>query len=113
MISTKISGTGLILDQFNFMAHHARFQRGDRGSDPIPGNHKYIGSLSNTGLDPLKNHKAFNVEPSPTRQRNAILITYCRRADDGPLIVAQYIDPSSPHQTKNVLKVGPPLTKLS
>ena len=35
-------------------------------------NHKSIGSLSNTGLDPLKNHKAtkpaFTVGPSSARQ---------------------------------------------
>ena len=33
---------------------HVRIQRGDRGSGPPPPkNHKNIGSLSNTGLDPL------------------------------------------------------------
>ena len=31
---------------------------GDRGSGPPLKNHKAIGFLSNTGLDPLKNHKA-------------------------------------------------------
>ena len=31
---------------------------GDRGSRPPMKNHKNIGSLSNTGQDPLKNHKA-------------------------------------------------------
>ena len=39
-------------------------------------NYKYIGSLSNTGQDPLKNHKAtkpaFNVGSSSACQRNAI-----------------------------------------
>ena len=39
-------------------------------------NHKNIGFPSNTGPDPLKNHKAtepeFNIEPSSPRQRNAI-----------------------------------------
>ena len=38
--------------------------------------HKNIGFLSNTGPDPLKNHKTtkpeFNVGPSLARQRNAI-----------------------------------------
>ena len=29
--------------------------------------------------------------------------------DDGPLLV----DPPSPYQLKNIVKVGPPLTKLS
>ena len=41
---------------------------GDRGMDPHPENDKTIGFLSNTGPDPLKNHKAakpaFNVAPS-------------------------------------------------
>ena len=76
-----------------------------------------------TDPDPLKNHKAtkpaFNVGPSSARQRNAILMSFRWRADDGPLIV--YLDPPSPYQLennnkrkrKNVLKVGPPLTKLS
>ena len=38
-----------------------------RGSAPPPENHKNIWFLSNTGLDPLKNHKAtkpaYNVGP--------------------------------------------------
>ena len=38
--------------------------------------HENIGSLSNTGLDPLKYHKAtkpsFKFGPLPARQRNAI-----------------------------------------
>ena len=42
---------------------------GGEGGDE---NHKNIGFLGNTGLDPLKNHKAtkpaFNVEPSSARQ---------------------------------------------
>ena len=51
---------------------------GDRGMGTPPPlkNHKNIGFLSNTGLDPLKNYKAtkpvFNVGPSSARQRNAI-----------------------------------------
>ena len=47
------------------------------GSGPPLKNHKNIGCLSNTGLDPLKNHKftkpAFNVGTSSACQRNAIL----------------------------------------
>ena len=43
---------------------------------------KYIGFLSNTGLDSLKNHKAtkpvFNVGPSS-----------CPKSNDGPLLVVQ------------------------
>ena len=51
---------------------------GTGGLDPPPPlrNKKSIGSLSNTGQDPLKNHKAtepaFNVGPSSARQRKAI-----------------------------------------
>ena len=61
---------------FQFNEHHVRIQRGDRGSGPSLKNHKNIGFLSNTGPDPLKNHKAtkpaFNVGPSSARQQNAI-----------------------------------------
>ena len=49
---------------------------GGVGGQDSPENHKIIGFLSNTGLDPLKKNKAtklaFNVEPSSSRQRNAI-----------------------------------------
>ena len=74
MISTKISGIGLILDHLNNMLHAVWTLLtvkelintieacadpeggGTGGSDPIHGNHKNIRSLSNTDLDPLKNH---------------------------------------------------------
>ena len=43
---------------------------------PPQKNYKNIGFLSDTGPDPLKNHKAtklaFNIGPSSARQRNAI-----------------------------------------
>ena len=68
--------------------------RGTReGLDPRPPhplkNHKSIGFLSNTGPNPLRNHKA--TKP------------------------ASNVGPSSlfPHQLKNVIRVGPPLIKLS
>ena len=58
---------------------HWRIQSGGQGWDPPPPhlkNHKNIGFLSNTGLDPLKNHKAtkpaLNVGPLLAHQRNAI-----------------------------------------
>ena len=61
------------------------------GGVPPLENYKNIGFLSNTGLDPLKNHKAtkpvFNVRPSSTRQRSAIQITFRWRANDGPILV--------------------------
>ena len=50
---------------------------GTGGSGPPLKNHKNIGFLSNTGSDPLENHKAtkpaFIVGPSSARHRNAIL----------------------------------------
>ena len=55
-------------------------EAGTGGTDPPPPLKiiKYIRFLSNTGQDPLKNHKAtklaFNVDPSSARQRNAILM---------------------------------------
>ena len=73
--------------------HHARIQRGGRGSGPPPENHKNIGYLSNTGPDPLKSHKAtkplFNGRPLRARLS------------------------SLPSATKkSVVKVRPHLTKL-
>ena len=60
---------------------------GSRRGGGGQGNHKNIGFLSNTGPDPLKNHKAtkpaFNVGPSSTRQRNATEMAFRWRADDG------------------------------
>ena len=98
-------------------------ERGTGGPEPTtpPKNHKNISFLSNTGSDHLKNHKAtkqaFNVGPSSARQRNAILMAFRWRDEDGPL---WYLDPTSPHQLekkrkkkKRKRKVGHPLTKLS
>ena len=49
---------------------------GEQGVWTPPEKSQNIGFLSNTGLGPLKNHKAtkpvFNVGPSLVRQRNAI-----------------------------------------
>ena len=52
---------------------------GGRWSERLLKNHKNIGFLSNTGPDPMKNHKAtnmtkpaFNIGPSSARLRNAI-----------------------------------------
>ena len=73
---------------------------GDRGSGPPLKNHKNIGFLSNTGLDPLKNYKAtkpaFNVVPSLACQRNAIEMAFRWRADDGPILMVF----ESTHQLK-------------
>ena len=62
----------------SFPLSHGRIQKGTWSPDPPPPlkNYKHIGFLSNTGPDPMKNHKAtkpaFNVRPSSARQRNAI-----------------------------------------
>ena len=85
------------------------------GPDPLK-NHKNIGLLRNTGPDPLKNHKAtkpaFNVGPTSASQRNPIELVFCWQADDGPLIVlfGSFLPSST---KKKVVKVGPPLAKLS
>ena len=100
---------------------HARIQKGwgpegagTEGRDPLLKNHKHIEFLSNSGPDPMKNHKA----TKPAIQFWAI-ISFLWRADDGRLIVV--FGSFLPHQTKkekktkkkNVIKVGPPRTKLS
>ena len=66
--------------------------QGVRTPLPPPGkSQKNIEFLSNTGPDPLKNHKvtkpALNVGPSSARQRSAIYMAFRWRADNGPLIV--------------------------
>ena len=64
-----------------------------------------------------KNHKAtkpvFNVGPSSARQRNAIKMSFRWRANDDPLIVAFWPFHPSSTRKKNVVKIGPPLTKRS
>ena len=54
-------------------------------------NHKNIWFLSNTGLGPLKYHKAtkpaFNVGPSSARHRNAMYMAFHWQANDGPILV--------------------------
>ena len=82
------------------------------GGSPLK-NHIDICFFSNTGSDPLTNHKttksAFNVWPSSVRQRNAMAFWW--RGDDVPLIVV--FGSTLPLSTKKEVKVGPPLTKLS
>ena len=92
--------------------------RWGRGADPhLPPQHthtlknnKAIGFLSVTGLDPLKNNKAtkpaFNVGPA--------LETFPWLADDFPLLVVfgSSLTSLTYKEKKNVVRVGPPLTKL-
>ena len=90
---------------------------GAGGPDPPPPlkNHENIGFSSNTGPDPLKNHcYQANIQcwvvigTLPKRY----LMAFRWRAGDGPLKVVH--GSSLPTSTrKNVVKVGPPLTKLS
>ena len=88
---------------------------GDRGPDPPLKNHKNIGFSSNTGPDPLKNcsyqssTQWWAIIGTPAKRH---FMAFCWRADDDPLIVVLgAFLPSS--KKKNVVKVGPPLTKLS
>ena len=74
----------------------------------------------NTNPNPLKNYEAtkpaFNVGPSSACQGNTIKMAFCRRPDDGPLLVLFGSScPLSNHQKqkKNIARVGPPLAKLS
>ena len=88
---------------------------GTGGSEPPPPlENQKIYFFSNSGPGTLKNHKATNPEfivgPSSARQRNAIRMAFCWRADVGPILVVF----GSTHQIKiNIVKVGPPLKKLS
>ena len=60
---------------------YVRIQWGTGGPDPLPlKNHKNIGFLSNTGPDPLKNHKA-------TIQCRAIIGTPAKRHLNGVSLV--------------------------
>ena len=64
---------------------------------------------------PLKNHsyqasiQCWAIIGTPAKRH---LMAFRWRTDDGPLIVA-FVWILSPHRDKNVVKVGPPLTKLS
>ena len=93
---------------------------GTGGPDPPPmKNHKNIGFSSNTVPDSLKNRsyqasiQCWGIIGTPVKRH---LMAFRWRAHDGPLIVV--LGSSLPSSTKkktkkNVVKVGPPLTKLS
>ena len=74
--------------------------RGYRGCGPPLKNHKYIGFLSNTGPNLLKNHKAtkpeFNIGQSSARQT-----PFKWRFAGGPMMahLKWYLAPISPHQS--------------
>ena len=93
-----------------------RGSRGESGLGHPLENHKSIRFLSNTS-DLLENYKAtkpaFNVGSSSVHQRNAIYIAFRWRANDYPLLVL-FGYPLIPSPTnKNIVRVGPHLTKLS
>ena len=92
---------------------------GGAGSRTPLKNHKTIRFSSNTGPDPLKNRsyqasiQCWVIIGTPAKRH---LMAFRWRADGGPLIVVPASTlPSSTKQkqTKKVVKVGPPLTKLS
>ena len=75
----KVCEISVLIISAKVQVYHGRIQRGDRGSRSPLKNEKNIGFHSNTGPDPLKNHKAtkvskgakirsFDVGPSSTHQ---------------------------------------------
>ena len=89
--------------------------------DPPPlKNHKNIGFLSNTGSDPLKNCsyqasiQCWAIIGTPAKRH---LMAFHWWADDGLLIgihgSSLSLSTKKTQKHKNVVKVGPPLTKLS
>ena len=110
----------------NFVAH-AQIQRGAgvRTAPPPLKNHKNIGFLSNTGPDRLKITKLLSQHsmlghhwPVPVSE-----MPFKWRFAGGPMMARFkcYLESLSPHQKqkkkkkkkKNVVRVGPPLAKLS
>ena len=91
---------------------------GAGGSDPPPlKNHKTIGFPSNTGPDPLKKSQGYQASIQCWAINGTIVKLHfngvCWRADVGPLMVVFGSSLPSSTKKKNVVKVGPPLAKLS
>ena len=89
---------------------------GDRGSGTPLKNHRNIGFLCNTGLYPLKITKLPSQNSMVAHHRHASETPLKWRFAGGPMMaqLKRYLDPLSPNQLKkNVIKFGPPLTKLS
>ena len=77
-------------------------------------NYKNIGFSSNTGLDPLKNHKATMLEFNDSmlgHKQHASKMPFKWCFDCGPMIAP--LIPSLTKKPQKKLKLGPPLTKLS
>ena len=82
-------------------------------------NHKAIGFLSNTGPDPMKNHKATKPNSILGHLRPTREMPFTWHFPGGPMMARfeWYLDPLSSHQLKKQqqknFRAGPPLTKLS
>ena len=98
---------------------HVQIQRGTGAPQK---NHKNIGFLSNTGLDPLKITKLPNQHSMLGHHRHASETSIKWRFAGGSMMarLKWYLDPPSPHQLKkqqqkkekNPSKLDHPLTKL-
>ena len=86
------------------------------GPDYTPEKSQLYRVLSNTGMDPLNNHKAtkpaFNVGPSLARQRNAIEMVLRWRADDDTLCSGIWT-PSPTYKRRKRCQSWSPLKQLS
>ena len=87
---------------------------GKGGLDPPLKNHKNKGFLSNTGLDPLTKSQSYQV----STQFWATIGTpaggsMMARLDSLSGICLDSLSPLKNNKKKNVIRVGPPLTKLS
>ena len=97
-----------ISTQISLITMHVRVQSGGQGVTLK--NYKNIGFLCISGPDPQKNYEAtepaFNVGPSSARQRNAILMAFRWRADDGPLILVFRSSHHSSTRKKKLSKIS-------
>ena len=94
--------------------------RGEQGVRTPLKNHKNIGFLSKTGPDSLKITKLPSQHSMLGQHRRVSETPFKWRFGGGPMMgrLWWHLDPSSPHQLKkqqqkNVVKVWPPLAKLS
>ena len=88
-----------------------RSRGGVRGSRPPLKNHKNIGFLSNTGLDPLKITKLPSQHSILGHHQHTRETPFKWHFTGGPMMarLLWYLDPPSPHQPKKKhITVGPP-----
>ena len=115
----------ICLNIYNYVLYevHVHARTNKKSPDPPPPlkNHKNIGLLSTTGPDPLKNHKASKPASMLGHHPHTSEPPFKWRFAGGPMMALQKIafgssTPSSRKNKttkKNVVKVGPPMTKLS